>query len=73
MSYDPAIEATDPVTVVHEQMAYWRKKGWTNAQMVSAVTGWNVHYASVEATFDLLSIAWQSTLNRRGVDYSEAA
>lgn len=58
--YDPGIEATDPVMIVHEQMAYWRKRRFTYAMMCSAVTGWPVHYASQEAAFDVLTMAWQS-------------
>ena len=57
--YDPGIEAADPVMIVHEQMAYWRKRRFTYAMMCSAVTGWNVRYASPEATFDVLLMAWE--------------
>lgn len=61
MIYDLRIEATDSVTIVHEQMDYWRRRNWSYAEMVSAVTGWNVKSASREVAFDILLLAWRTT------------
>ena len=61
MTYDPIVEATDTVTIVHEQIAYWSRRSWTYAEMIEAVTGWNVRTASREVAFDILMLAWEGT------------
>lgn len=61
MTYDPIVEAADPVTIVHEQIAYWSRRRWTYAEMIEAVTGWKVRAASREVAFDILLLAWQGT------------